>query len=99
MQKGSKPRTRPSSLQDTHRKCVPEQIPVLQSPSILTSVQHADPCHMQFLIHLDTTENNGPGEEEQGDLARTMNVDASTIQTSLTSLCQGPQTGPNHPSL
>lgn len=74
MQKGSKPRTRLSSLQDTHRKCVPEQIPVLQSPSTLTSVQHADPCHMQFLIHLDTTENNSP-EEEQGGLAKAMNAE------------------------
>lgn len=61
MQKGSKPRTRLSSLQDTHRICMPEQIPVLQSPST---------CHMQFLIHLDTIENNSPGEEEQGGLAK-----------------------------
>lgn len=49
---------------------MPEQIPVLQSPSTLRSIQHADPCHMQLLIHLDTTENNSPGEEEQGGLVK-----------------------------
>lgn len=88
MQKGGS-QGRDFLLYKIYTGCMPEQISVLQSPSTLRSIQHADPCHMQLLIHLDTTENNGPGEEEQRSLAKTMNADASNVQASLASLLPG----------
>lgn len=86
-------------LYKTHTGCMPEQISALQSPSTLRSTQHAGPCHMQLLIHLDTAENNGPGEEEQRSWQKLWMQMLAMSKPLWHPSCQGPQTGPNYPSL